>query len=222
MTGIQAFRASRRYPRFLPIAGGMALTLAATALAFADDPSNPEDFVTQSVIGGGMAATGRAGNTGVIAVNIASGEQNFQVNAAALALNDQGGSAARITSQQSMYSDLGTPSKVAMARIADGAFADTAGLVSINQASGEGNAQANGIIFALGVEGEVIADSVLAQTTPLTGASTGPGVSPDNFREASIAEGAFRNVNGVVQVNQSAGSGNATANNFVLHMDTKL
>ena len=220
MTGIQAFRAARRYPRFLPIAGGMALALMATAAAGADGPVDPEDFVVQSVIGGGPA--GRGGNTGVVAVNVAAGEQNFQVNAAALALNDRGASTARITTQQGIYSDSGTPSQVAMARIENGAFAGSVGLISINQASGEGNAQANGIIFALGVEGEVIADSVLAQTTPQAGSSTGSRVSPDNFREASIAEGAFRNVNGLAQVNQSAGSGNATANNFVLQLDTKL
>ncbi len=150
-----------------------------------------------------------------------AGDITAQANTASLALNPQGGSTARITTQQSIYSDIGTPFQGAIARIETGAFADTAGLVSINQASGKGNAQANGILFVLGVEGEVIADSVLAQTAPQAGTPTEVETSPDSFRKASIAEGAFRNVSGVVQINQSAGSGNATANNFVLRMETK-
>jgi len=207
----------------LRLCGGMlvAILAAATAPAAEEGSPDPEASLAQSVIGGGAAAPG-PGNQGVVAINIAAGDINAQANTASLALNPQGGSTVRITTQQNIYSDIGTPFQGAVARIENGAFAETAGLVSINQASGKGNAQANGILFVAGVEGEVIADSVLAQTAPQAGASTGPGTSPDSFREASIAEGAFRNVNGVVQVNQLAGSGNATANNFVLQLDTKL
>jgi len=41
-------------------------------------------------------------------------------------------------------------------------------------------------------------------------------VAVQGVREAGISGDAFRNVNGIVQINQTAGAGNATANSFVL------
>jgi hypothetical protein len=56
---------------------------------------------------------------------------------------------------------------------------------------------------------------VLSAAVPNNGGLTRSNGVHD-AREASISNEAFRNVNGIVQINQTAGAGNATANSFVL------
>jgi hypothetical protein len=46
--------------------------------------------------------------------------------------------------------------------------------------------------------------------------SLGQSNAIHGVREASISSDAFRHANGIVQINQAAGAGNATANSFVL------
>jgi len=88
-------------------------------------------------------------------------------------------------------------------------------LISVNQSSGVGNAQANGAAFAMGFE-EVVAESVLSATT-----SNAVPIDAENSKRhqtVSIDDTAFHGAHGLVQVNQSAGSGNSTANNFALQV----
>jgi len=176
------------------------------------------DYVTQSVID----AEALGGSVGVVAVNVAAGDANLQTNAAALAQNVNGGSTARVAATQLANLDSNLAPDVAIARIGGHAFAGSAGLISINQASGQANAQANGVAFALGIDGEAIAESVLAQTLPESVTPAEPGPPRKGLREAAIADTAFEGAQGVVQVNQSAGSGNTTANRFALQVDAKL
>jgi hypothetical protein len=61
-----------------------------------------------------------------------------------------------------------------------------------------------------------MADSVLAATISNAGPALTGGSGKAHQQEVSISDTAFSGARGLVQVNQSAGSGNATANNFVL------
>ncbi len=168
-------------------------------------------YVTQSVIDSNILSNVR----GRFAVNMAAGDSNVQANAAAVALGAQGGPAIGLVGGiQVTDPRQGTLPDVAVASIGDHVFANSSGLISVNQTSGVGNAQANGAAFALGFE-EVVAESTLSATTsnavPI-GAGTGKS------HQVSIADTAFNGARGLVQVNQSAGSGNSTANNFALQV----
>lgn len=154
---------------------------------------------------------------GVAAVNLAAGNFNLQVNEAAVALNEAGLALAGTAGMQRADQQPDDQPGVMVARIDDRAFARAAGLIAVNEASGHANAQANLSAITLGIEGVVLADNVLSQSRA---GGTPPGAAADNepVREVSVADTAFRNAVGIVQVNQAAGSRNDSANTFALSL----
>lgn len=181
-----------------------------SSLVVAQEPlPDLPSYVTQSVIDSNVLSHVR----GRFAVNMTAGDSNVQTNAAAVALGGLAiglvGGVQATSARQANLPDIAT------AAIGSHAFANSSGLISVNQSSGVGNAQANGAAFAMGFE-EVVAESILSATTSNavpTGAGTGKG-----HQAVSIDDTAFNGVHGLVQVNQSAGSGNSTANNFALQV----
>lgn len=184
-----------------------------SSLVVAQEPlPDLPSYVTQSVIDSNVLSHVR----GRFAVNMTAGDSNVQTNAAAVALGVQGGLAIGLVGgvQATSARQANLPD-IATAAIGSHAFANSSGLISVNQSSGVGNAQANGAAFAMGFE-EVVAESILSATTSNavpTGAGAGKG-----HQAVSIDDTAFNGVHGLVQVNQSAGSGNSTANNFALQV----
>lgn len=160
-------------------------------------------------IGAGVAN----GAVGVVAVNEAEGLNNAQANQLTVT---NGGTVA--VNGTSIEQDAGARARLAnaSASIGDGAFANVSGAVMVNQAAGIGNSQSNSARIGTGVIGvETVSDGDLSAAAATNG---GPGRSPETrgIREASISSTAFRNATGLVQVNQTVGAGNATANSFVL------
>ena len=101
------------------------------------------------------------------------------------------------------------------------AAAGTGGRIAVNQAAGTGNAQAN--LFAIGQLGSpavaLVAGVDDAALAGVAGDTTSGGAQPTSRpREAFIADDAFRGSQGVVQVNQTAGVGNASTNAIVLQL----
>lgn len=169
-------------------------------------------YATQSVIGP-YALSGVRGHA---AVNEAAGDSNAQTSAAALVVGS-GLSSATVNAMQNTVGAAGNQPNAALASIGDHAFANAAGLVSINQTSGVANAQANSATLGVGSGVETVTDSVLAATTSNAGPA-GDGTTKTSRQTVSIADTAFDGARGLVQVNQSAGSGNATANTFALRV----
>jgi hypothetical protein len=169
-------------------------------------------YVTESIIDGSALSNVR----GRFAVNMVAGDSNVQANAAAVALGTQDGpTIGQVGGIQVTDPRQGTRPDVAVAIIGGKVFTNSSGLISVNQTSGVGNTQANGAAFAMGFE-EVVAESVLSATTSNvvpTGAGTGK-----SHQAVSIDDSAFNGARGLVQVNQSAGSGNSTVNNFSLQL----
>jgi hypothetical protein len=95
---------------------------------------------------------------------------------------------------------------------------------SIRRPAARETPRANGVTITLSIEGKVIAESVLAETLPGAVPPASAGISSKGVRAVSIDDTAFEGARGIVQVNQSAGSGNTTANNFALSItvDAKL
>ena len=104
----------------------------------------------------------------------------------------------------------------AVSLIQGNAFSNASGMISVNHVSGVANAQVNDIAIGFAIGGVAVTESELSLT--VTGQ---PGVQPNQnqvqqHREAAISGSAFEGASGVVQINQLAGSGNATSNSFGL------
>lgn len=176
--------------------------------------AEPVGTVTSSAT---VSSGALAGATGVIALNEAAGLANVQSNQAVIAGNAVGvgvGVGSGSGSTQTARATARVPS--ASASIGANAFSDTVGSVAVNQAAGVANLQRNSVVLGTAATGvEALADSELSAAAPHYG-RTGPSALARGVREASIGNDAFKHASGIVQINQSAGAGNATANSFVL------
>jgi hypothetical protein len=90
--------------------------------------------------------------------------------------------------------------------IANGSFGSARGSVHVNEAAGNGNVQGN---FAAVATGAALPLKRFAQQTDAAGAGGG---------RASIQDFAFSGASGLLQLNQSAGTGNAQGNAAILRV----
>ncbi|WP_233831502.1 hypothetical protein [Paraburkholderia sp. ZP32-5] len=156
-----------------------------------------------------------AGVTGAFTVNETAGLDNAQANQITVT-NGNNGTVAGNANASVQSASVAANVTRAQASIEANAFLNTSGAVLVNQSAGAGNLQRNSTqvgTAALGVE--TVPDSELSATAPRNG-SLGQSSSIRDVREANISSNAFRNATGIVQINQAAGAGNATANSFVL------
>ena len=174
-----------------------------------------------SATAGSTATTQISGNafgqvSGSVQVNIAAGDGNQQSNATSLATGDNAQATTDV--KQTVSGSNGAPGNFS-ASISGNAFRNASGLVSVNEASGTGNVQANQVAIALaGLGGNVLSRNSLAQVTSGGSSGTG-GTLPTSHDVASIKGDAFADANGLIQINQVAGRSNATANQFALELN---
>lgn len=186
------------------------LVFALCGASFAAHAQMPPSALVdvQSVIGTGAVT----GATGVVAINETAGLDNVQANQGVLM---NGPAPLNLTgSVQSASANARTTA--ARSDIGNNAFSNTSGLIEVNQSAGAANLQRNSaVIGAAPVEGEIVADGILSATTAK---NVGTGRSSENHdaREVSIGTDALKNVSGIVQINQAAGTGNVSSNSFVL------
>lgn len=184
-----------------------ASTIAAFATQGAHAQSAPRITADATIANG--AATGVHGS---IAVNEAAGLDNVQANQLTITM----GGAVANDNTTVQGSTAAAKLKAARATIEGNAFSSTSGAVMLNQSAGAGNLQNNSVQLGTSVLGvETVADGVLSAAAAKNGGS-GQSIGVQGVREVSISNDAFKNVSGIVQINQTAGAGNATANSFVL------
>lgn len=194
----------------------LALIIGLMALTGLSENSVRAQLLMPSIATSTIGSNALASVQGRAAVNIVAGDSNAQANNAALAAGLGMTSAQAYTGiVQMMNLRHAEALGVAHAVIGDQAFTNATGLVSVNQASGVSNAQANTVAIGLGFEAAVVAESRLAMTTS-GAASIDLDPARVRIRGVSISDTAFVGARGLVQVNQSAGSGNSTANVFAL------
>jgi hypothetical protein len=162
--------------------------------------------------------------SGISAINISAGDGNLQQNSAAIAVSSNGGfSASQITpSQKNQFNSTAlstATSQVLKGEILSGAFADGVGIVMVNQSTGRGNSQLNGAAIAVGGPGSFAAielgDMELASQRSVVDMDSQnqlAGGQEEGTMEAILADDAFRNAQGIVQINQVVGNGNRTVN----------
>ncbi|MBH1493272.1 hypothetical protein JY423_00100 [Stenotrophomonas maltophilia] len=190
---------------------GLLLLLAAAPWATrADDYSGMLAYLDVARIDGHALA----GASGAIAVNQAAGDLNLQANLRGIA---HGGLAdVAISAQQLQRGNrvLSAPME-ASALIGGNALAGASGIASINQASGIANTTLNVVSATLARQGIRESDdtALAAEGSALAGGrdDAGRGVATGT-RSAGVASTALRGFDGVLQLNQIAGSGNDTAN----------
>ncbi|HET6804680.1 MAG TPA: hypothetical protein VFH59_04470 [Frateuria sp.] len=154
------------------------------------------------------------GADGSIVVNMAAGDLNSQANLRAFASGPE--AQASIDARQRQLGNQANAPLVAQASIGGQVLAGAHGLVSINQASGTANTQLNAVAAALASQGirettdGSLSAAVSASAEVQPGAESGaPG---EGTRSVSVAAGAMQGFSGVLQLNQTAGSSNATGN----------
>jgi hypothetical protein len=158
------------------------------------------------------------GASGAIAVNLAAGDLNQQANLRTFAVGRA--AQASIASSQSHHDDHADAPLHASASIGGTAFANGRGIASINQVSGSGNTELNAVAAALAQQGiRETTDGSLSAVVSASARgqpSTSPRGPADGTRSVAVEAGAMKGYSGVLQLNQVAGSGNATGNQLLL------
>lgn len=190
------------------------LAIASSAQAGEDDYATMLGFLANSRIDGHAMG----GVTGATAVNLSAGDFNQQANLRAIAH----GGPAQIQSQQWQRDNQADRPYVALASIGGAAYGGGQGLASINQASGSGNAQLNAVAAGLATQG--IRETTDGALSAAVSASAGGQQADDRdmsgggLRAVAVEASAMQGYRGVLQLNQAAGSGNATGNALVLSL----
>lgn len=159
------------------------------------------------------------GVSGATAINQSAGTLNLQSNLRAFAI----GSAVQTTIQARQLQRSGTNATPldSSASIGGHALENGRGIVSINQASGNGNAEFNAVATSLASPGirETTDRSLSASVSASAGGqppATPGSTSPKGSRSVAVESSAMQGFQGLLQLNQIAGSGNATSNALLL------
>lgn len=197
-----------------------ALTLIVCVLAAASARAGNDDYAAMLGYLANSRIDGNAlrGATGASAVNLSAGDLNQQANLRAFANGGQ----AQIQALQLQSDNQADRPRAASASIGGNAYVGGSGLASINQASGSGNAQLNAVSAELASQGiRETTDGALSAAVSASagGQQVGNTAAPGgSMRSVAVESSAMRGYQGVLQLNQAAGSGNATGNQLVLSL----
>lgn len=199
---------------------GLVAALLLLAALAVTDPARADEYEGMLGYLADTRLDGRAlsGARGTIAVNQAAGDLNQQANLRALAIGDAADAHA-VVRQRRDGDGHDLPAR-ASARIGGDALSGAGGLASINQASGSGNAESNAVTVRLAEQGiretpdALLSASVSASAERRTAAD--PAAGRTSHREVAVESTALHGFEGVLQLNQIAGSGNETGNGFAL------
>ncbi|MDA5342910.1 hypothetical protein [Stenotrophomonas maltophilia] len=192
------------------LAWTLLAVIAAPLSASADDYSGMLAYLDLARIEGRALA----GASGAIAVNQAAGDFNLQANLRGIARAERADVAISAQQLQNGNRVLSAPLHAA-AHIGGEALAGASGIASINQASGSANTTLNVVRATLARQGirETDDTALAAEGSALAGGRDGVDRgAATGTRSAGVASTALRGFDGVLQLNQIAGSGNDTAN----------
>ena len=146
---------------------------------------------------------------GNLSVNQAAGDQQQQANARAIAVGPEANASTQIRQQLNTPAD---PRMDARATIQGNAFSNGSGALGVNQSAGANTQQANAMRISIGAQPQSIDDSVLMQQNVTLHNNSGATDIPAGYRQVTTSDQAFTGSRGLIQLNQSAGVGNRTAN----------
>lgn len=206
-----------RWPRLAVLALALSSPLHAQQ---ADDYAAMLSYLNTSRIDGRALS----GADGAITVNMTAGDLNQQANLLGIA----NGQTAHITvdarQRQAGNQVLSDGAMHASASIGGQALNGASGVAMINQASGTGNATRNVVTATLAQQGiRESNDEALAASGALASAGGQGAVNrgrPAGTRSVAVEGTALQGFDGVLQLNQIAGSGNATANQLSISVQS--
>ncbi|MEN5202154.1 adhesin [Pseudomonas wadenswilerensis] len=152
---------------------------------------------------------------GNLTVNQAAGDQQQQVNARAIAVGRGASATTQIRQRLRTHVD---PAMDARSGIQGDAFSHGNGALGVNQSAGASNQQANALRISIGAQPQSIDDSVLLQQNVALLNNSDPTDSAPGYRQVTTSDQAFTGSRGVIQLNQSAGVGNRTANTLSIRV----
>lgn len=156
------------------------------------------------------------GFNGNFSLNQAAGHSHQQVNSRVISAGDRANATSTI--RQTLEIVPGSTTGAQMhSRIEGASFSQGNGVIGINQSAGIGNQHINAFRITLGAVPESLDDSVLSQNVTRPSIS-GIAVPKNGERSVAISDDAFAGSRGVVQLNQSAGIGNTSANNLSIRV----
>lgn len=199
---------------------GIGLAMLVQLPAFAQTASGNSytamlSYLDSNSIGGNVAQ----GAQGISSVNTAAGDANQQANLHAFAAGSH--TLVLLQAKQRTYTHAAADALLnASATIGGRAYAHGQGIASINQASGNGNTQLNGVAARLASQGiREASDGSLSATVSASAGGQAPSNShaqAGGTRNVAVDPSAMEGFNGVMQLNQVAGSGNASDNLLLL------
>jgi hypothetical protein len=165
-----------------------------------------------------------AGADGAMTVNMAAGDLNQQANLMGIANGRNAHINVDARQQQSNNLSISDTAMDASATIGGQALNGASGVASINQASGNGNATLNVVTATLAQQGiRETNDEALAASGALASAGGQGAVNSGRSagtRRVAVEASALQGFDGVLQLNQIAGSGNATANQLSISVQS--
>ncbi|MHB1272959.1 MAG: hypothetical protein ACYCZD_09365 [Rhodanobacter sp.] len=196
--------------------------LVALAIASAGAPAHAGDNDYAAMLGylASSRIDGNAmrGTSGASAVNMSAGDLNQQANLRAFA----SGGTVSIQSRQLQQNNYTDSPYAASASIGGAAYVDGRGLASINQASGSSNTQLNVVAAVLATQGiRETTDGTLSAAVSASAGEQHSGNTPASnggSRSIAVESSAMQGFQGVMQLNQAAGSGNVTGNQLLLSL----
>ena len=191
----------------------LLLLATVTAHAHADDYGWMLGYLADTRLEGQALS----GASGAIAINQAAGDLNRQANLRAIAAGELADTT--VSSTQHSSADSYDVASSARARIGGDVLVGASGVASINQASGSGNAETNALTVRMAQRGiRETPDLVLSSGVSASAERQHPGrpAASTSRREVAVDPTALRGFEGVLQLNQIAGSGNQIGNGFAL------
>lgn len=196
---------------YVLLAAALAATPTMAMAQSGDDYTQMLGYLADSRIDGRALSNA----SGAIAVNQAAGDLNLQANLRAMA--NGGRAQAQVQAIQIHAGDRYDTPLHASATLGGDALSGASGIASINQASGSGNTELNAVAATLADQGiRETNDDTLASFASAGGQGEAADGQPGGTRSVGVESTALRGFGGVLQLNQIAGSGNATGNQLSL------
>jgi hypothetical protein len=148
-------------------------------------------------------------NIGAVSINEVAGVGNQQTNEALVT-----GIPGKMSVNQTSIGNFVNTRNAGTAIIGDAAFSSSSGLIQVSQASGAGNVEANAAFVGVSATGSALTAISLSQ---FRGGFAPPNPNAEFQGTYSIAPTAFTGASGLVQVQQTAGDNNVTANSVAVN-----
>lgn len=192
------------------IASAIVAVVAAAALL---GPGMAWADPTQSAATNAIDASGN-GTQGIIGLNQDAGDSNHQGNVVVMAVTpaDHSAALAKVIADSEQAGTVSASAPTVQTNAIDGSFNDGAGIVQVNQTTGQANVQLNIVAIAFAANAQFSPALTDVELKGVSGPVSNGGSSSAAAGSTNSLNDSFNNFRGVAQVQQIAGDRNAVVN----------